>query len=71
MWTVEKVKADLPSVKVRFFSGGIPIVIDAVVRGRKQPFATVTPFEFGSSTSWEFAWETIARSLNLDCPLKV
>ena len=70
-WTVERVKQELPEVQVRFNWRGGPTTIQCVVCGRKNKFATVMPFEFGSATKWQFAWETIARALNTDKALQV
>lgn len=71
MWTPETVKSQLPNVDVRFISAGMPITISCVVRGRKNKFATVAPYEFGSATAWEFSWQAIANSLNSGKPLSV
>ena len=65
LWTARRVREELPDVQVMFRKLGVPCYIHCVVRGRKNRFATVRPFHIGSwSVSWEFAWDTIAHSMN-------
>lgn len=64
-WTAEKVKRELPEVQVRLPNGKI---VDAVVRGRNNRFATVGTIDLNHS--WEFAWKTIAWALNGGTPLR-
>lgn len=61
MWTIEKVKKELPEVKVNLNGR----VIKGNIRGRKNRFASVSI----GSCSWEFAWATIVHSLNSNKPL--
>ncbi len=60
-WNVEKVKEELPTVKVSV--NGVKTTGD--VRGRKLDFALVKT-DYGN---FEFAWETIVRVLNNDSTL--
>ena len=60
-WTVERVKEEL--LKVRLKIGKTEVM--ANVSGRKNDFATV----WYRDQSWEFAWATVTRCLNLDRPL--
>lgn len=63
MWTIEKVKAELPDVKVRIDTQ----VKTAQVRGRSLQF----PIVGIGSHSWEFSWQTITDALNNGKPLRV
>ncbi len=66
MWTVKRVKEELPTVKIKI--GGV--VSDGRVSGRLNKFATVSvtndkprsgvPLFYDA----QFAWETIANCLN-------
>lgn len=64
-WTVDAVKDCLPLVKVEI-SGKI---FPAVTSGRKNRFCGV--YVPQSEYRFEFAWETVARSLNNNMPLLV
>lgn len=70
-WTPEQVREALPQVSVLFHHNGAPIEILCIVSGRKNKFATVRPFEFGSATEWTFSWDAIAHSLNTGNALRV
>lgn len=63
-WTVERVKDELPDVKVKEGKA----IKTAQVRGRKLQFAQV---RWEENKHVEVAWETIARCLNLDVPITV
>lgn len=61
-WTVERVKAELPEVKVR-----LPTEIaTGIVTGHLQPYARIA-----MPGVWSFwvAWQTIADCLNADKPV--
>ena len=63
MWTVDRVKAELPPVCVSL-RGKATVMYTA---GRKLPFCAVFhPSGFRA----DYAWETVARSLNTNIPLR-
>ena len=63
MWTIDRVKAELPNVEVRTNDGRI---VSAMLRGRTLPFAVVhTAYD----ESFEVAWETVAHCLNSHKPI--
>lgn len=64
IWTVERVKEELPKVKVRVNG----IVVEANVSGRKLAFTKVWTKE--NHEGWEYSWAAIVRSLNDDRPLR-
>lgn len=66
-WTAEKVRAELPDVKVRTTRKGQPVT--AVVRGRFNSFATVGIVE--TAIAAEFTWDAVAASLNSGKPLEM
>lgn len=69
MWTVEKVKAELPDVKVIDPSG---LVSTAKVTGRLMPQATVSIVcDDGTHINFQFAWTTIVNCLNNGRDLKI
>jgi hypothetical protein len=66
-WTAGTVREYLPDVRIQVVSrDGKPVILDAMVQGRKENFAHVRPFygSVASDTEWLFAWETIADALN-------
>jgi hypothetical protein len=72
-WTVDRVKEELPLVRVRGIDGTIYV---GEIKGRKQKFPRVFyEYETGHGVKWinagEFAWETLARSLNKGTVLEV
>jgi hypothetical protein len=73
-WTVAQVKAKLPAVRVRV---GKRNIVDARLSGRLNQFATVSiTNNFPRSgvplfADYQFAWETIAHSLNTGQPLSL
>ena len=71
LMTEQNVREALPDVQVTFMQAGKPVTITCIVRGRKNEFATVQPFEYGSATSWQFSWAAIRDSVNSGNPLKV
>ena len=66
-WTVERVKEELPEVKVLI---GKKTVVDGAVRGRKMPFAGVMFSNNGVFVTAEYAWQTIVDCLNDGRPLR-
>ena len=64
-WTVARVKEELPDVQVMHHGK----VVTMQVRGRKLGFAFVSTF-MDTSVSLEYAWSTVARSLNTGRPLR-
>ncbi len=72
-WTIEKVKEELPKVKVKI--GGERL--DGEVNGRLLPFAKVSVWfppdkvRKGFYVDWEFSWQAIVNSLNSGEPLLV
>lgn len=70
-WTIEKVKEELPKVKVKI--GGEKF--DGQVYGKKLPYAKVSVFfppdrvKGGFNVDWEFSWQAIVNSLNSGEPL--
>lgn len=78
IWTIEKVKAELPNVKVKINDR----ILIARVSGRLRSFASVTvaytdnmnPDEYLRGPAWvdfRYSWEAIVHSLNNDTPLLV
>ena len=65
MWTAETVKEQLPDAEIKLPGGQ---VILCKVRGRKRQFAQVVA---GDGLVYEFAWKTIADSLNRGTCLRV
>lgn len=63
MWTIERVKEELPEIPLLFRGK----VVLAHPCGRKNAFATVRYEEM----SWEFSWETLTHILNSKTPGKV
>lgn len=66
LWTPERVREELPDVKVRLADR--KTVVTCNVRGRRNDFATVF---FPDDRREEYAWATIARSLNNGTPLQL
>ena len=66
-WTIEKVKSELPDVKVKIDGK----IYTGEVRGRLNDFATVTVFFLSPGTMFTYSWETITRALNNNKPLLV
>lgn len=64
LWTVQKVKDELPDVQLKTKHRGP--VVTAHVRGRKNQFATVFVGDF----SCEVAWSTLAHCLNTNTPVQ-
>jgi len=64
-WTIEKVKDELPDIKVTTPVGKVTI---GHVRGRKMQFAGVWTDE---GFHCEAAWSTIVHCLNNDCALRM
>ena len=64
VWTPERVKEELPDVKVRLADR--KTVVTCGVRGRKNQFATVF---FPDDRREEYAWTAVAWSLNTGTPL--
>lgn len=58
--TVEEVKEQLPDIRV-CFNG---VIQGAIVRGRKNRFASVIPH--GDSGKFEVSWEAVARAAGDD-----
>jgi hypothetical protein len=66
--TIEEIKKELPNVKMRVDGK----IIDATLHGRCNPFATVGYWTgHNSYISYEYAWATIQRHLNIGKPLTV
>ena len=59
MWTIEKVKDEMPDVRCRFGDK----VYDCHISGRKCQFAKVWAKD-AQYLEAEFAWDTIANALN-------
>lgn len=66
LWTVARVKDELPDVPVKM---GNRIYL-GVVRGRQLAFAHVI-FGDNNEYRYEYAWETVANALNAQRPLRV
>ena len=66
-WTVERVKAELPDVAISVANE--PRVMGQTA-GRKNQFCSVFPFG-RTHGSYDFAWQTVADSLNRDMALLV
>lgn len=66
MWTVEKVKEELPPVKV-LVNGK---VYAGEIRGRKLDFPTVFFNVNGMEVRGKWAWSTICNCLNNNKPLR-
>jgi hypothetical protein len=64
MWTVERVKAELPAVPVRDEETGA--VEPWALRGRKLPLATLTAPD---GRRCEVAWATVVHCLNENRPV--
>ena len=64
MWTIERVKAELPPVMVKMPNGEITI---GTVRGRRLDFPVVS----AGIVNADFAWKTIVDALNNEKPLLV
>lgn len=62
MWTIERVKAEMPEVKA-LYNGEIFL---ARIAGRQLDFPSLVIWKDGSAMSAEFAWETIVHCLNTD-----
>lgn len=60
-WTAERVKDELPDVKVKLKSGK---TVTGKVSGRKNQFANVVVKTGDGDITEEFAWTTLARALN-------
>jgi hypothetical protein len=61
MWTIQKVKDELPPIKARW-NGNI---YDAKISGRKADFPMVTIWiNKRDYITCEFAWQTLVNSLN-------
>lgn len=69
-WTTDRVRKELPGVQVRFRLAGQAHIVPCVVRGRRERFAVVMPYEIGSAVVWRFSWAAIAYSLNSGRPLE-
>ena len=67
-WTPESVRRELPDVKIRLKD---KTIVTGSVRGRQNQFATVFFKISGNDVQEEFAWTTIARSLNNGTPLQL
>ena len=67
MWTTNSVRAALPDVEVQLRG---EILVMGRVYGRENRFATVVTQTL-NPLSLEYAWSTIARSLNTNTPLTV
>jgi len=65
MWTVEKVKEELPEIQVRLPMGE---TVTGHVRGRKKNFATIH-LEGNVLDPFECRWKTIANCLNNNKPV--
>lgn len=72
MWTVAKVKHELPHVAIRISRR----IVTGRTSGRLNPFCTVTVWNEGTLhcasilyKDWHFSWEAIAHSLNTGIPL--
>jgi hypothetical protein len=66
MWTIERVKAELPNVPVRFNGRDYP----GTVRGSQELFAKVTAEPLrGIYCTQEVSWATLARCLNAKRPV--
>lgn len=61
MWTIEKVKDELPDVRCRF---GDKVYL-CRVKGRKNQFATVYAID-AQYLGTSFTWEAITNSLNFN-----
>lgn len=64
-YTIKEAKENLPDVKVKIGES----VFDAKLTGRLNKFATV--YLKGSTTPYEFSWNTIVNSLNTGKPLLI
>jgi hypothetical protein len=65
-WTPERVKEELPDVQVRLADRRT--IVTGNVRGRKLQFAVVY---LPDDRREEFAWSTLANSLNNGTPLQL
>lgn len=65
MWTIERVKEELPKVQVKM---NAKLVVTGRVTGRKLDFAGVY---VGDVFMGEYAWQTIVNALNNNKPLLV
>ncbi len=66
MWTAERVKEELPNVSVLVESHNLA---RGWVHGRSLDFAEV--FLPSDGRHFQFAWDTIAKSLNSGKPLRI
>jgi hypothetical protein len=64
MWTISKVKDELPTIKVKH-NGKI---YDGQINGRRLDFPRVTIKVNGEWIKAEFAWQTLVNCLNTDKP---
>lgn len=65
MWTIERVKEELPKVQVKM---NAKLIVTGKVAGRRLNFASVY---VGDVFVGEYAWQTIANALNNNKPLLV
>lgn len=65
MWTVARVKNELPDVQVKTLTG----VLTCRVAGSKNKFASV--YAPSTGHTWEYSWDAVCRALNTGKPLRV
>ena len=71
-WTIERVKAELPDVRVAMPDGKI---VDAMIGGRLEKYPTVSPHGNWPSPGPNYpgsivSWSTIVHCLNADIPIR-
>ena len=66
-WTVEKVKDELPDVRVQVNK---TLILDGRIAGRKLDFASVMFVNNGVMATCQFSWKTIVDCLNGERPLR-
>jgi hypothetical protein len=67
LWTVARVKAELPAVRVTGMWGAN---IPAVIRGRQLAMARVSFSIGGQPYTIDYAWNTIVTALNAGTALR-
>jgi len=63
--TTDEVKANLPDIRIKIGKA----IYAGRVSGRKNRFATIYVPDLG--VDYEYAWQTIAHSINNDSPLLI
>jgi hypothetical protein len=65
--TIEEIKKNLPTVKVKCFNTIVP----AKISGRQLKYPIVHTSFLGTNLSWEFSWSAIEHAINTDSVLIV